>query len=77
MSANRAKTTGRRLTEEDAALAKAMILRGDPLHDIASWFGVNPGRISEINTGKRFADVQPAANAELPPPGPYGREEAA
>ena len=72
----RTRSTRRRLTEEDAAIVKAMIRRGDPLHDIASWFGVNGGRISEINTGKKFADVPPASNSHLPPRGPYGREAA-
>jgi hypothetical protein len=72
----RVPSTGRKLTAEDAAIIKGMINRGDPQHDIASWFGVNPGRISDINTGKRFADVQPVAIADLPPSGPYGREAA-
>jgi len=49
-----------------------MLLRGDPQHDIASWFGVNPGRISDINTGKRFDSVQPVVTEKLPPRGPYG-----
>jgi hypothetical protein len=68
----RVPSTGRTLTAEDAAIIKGMLLRGDPQHDIASWFGVNPGRISDINTGKRFESVQPVATEKLPPRGPYG-----
>jgi hypothetical protein len=31
--------------------AKRMIDRGDRQHDVAVWFGVNPGRINDIATG--------------------------
>ena len=31
--------------------------RGDFQHDIAADLGINPGRVSEINTGKRGASV--------------------
>jgi len=48
-----------------------MLRRGDRQHDIAAWFGVNGGRIAEIAVGDRFADVQEANPAELPPRGPY------
>jgi len=65
------------LNESDAALVKGMLLRGDRQHDIASWFGVNGGRIAEVATGKRFGWVQPATG-NLPPKGPYmsGRNAA-
>ena len=33
---------------------------GEFLNRIAADFDVNPGRISEIKTGKRFADIPPA-----------------
>ena len=39
-------------------------------NDIAAWFGVNGGRITEIATGKRFEWVD-AQTSDLPPPGPY------
>ena len=61
----RARASGRRLTEPDTALVKAMLARGDRQHDIAGVFGVNGGRISEIATGKRFDWVRPATEAEL------------
>jgi hypothetical protein len=54
-----------RLDREIAALVKGM------LNDIAACFLINGGRISEINTGQRFADIAPAPEAELPPPAPY------
>ena len=59
-----------RLTAADAAVVKAMLARGDRQSDIAAFFKVNAGRISEINTGKTFVTVT-AANDNVPPPGPY------
>lgn len=59
-----------RLTAADAAVVKAMLARGDRQSDIAAFFKVNAGRISEINTGKAFVTVT-AANDNVPPPGPY------
>lgn len=67
---SRAKTSGVRLTEYDAALVKGMLARGDRQHDIAAWFGVNGGRIAEIATGATFGWVHRAEEG-LPPPGPY------
>lgn len=74
----RAKSSGIRLTAEDASVVKAMLARGDRQHDIASWFGVNGGRIGEIASRRAFANVKPMDRANLPPPGPYpsGRETA-
>lgn len=43
-----------------AAIIKKRINSGEFLHRIAADFDVNPGRISEIKTGKRFAEVPPA-----------------
>ena len=72
----RARNSGIKLTDQDAAIVKAMIARGDRQHDIAAWFGVNGGRIGEIASGRKFRSVAPAQRANLPPPGPYpnGRE---
>lgn len=76
---HRASNSGISLTEEDAAIIKGMLRRGDRQHDIAAWFGVNGGRICEISTGAKFARVLPADEDDLPPPGPYlsGRQSAA
>lgn len=66
----RASSSGITLTAKDAAIVKGMIQRGDRQHDIAAWFGVNGGRIGEINTGAKFSEVA-VATKNLPPPGPY------
>ncbi len=63
------------LTEEDAAIIKGMSERGDEQHNIAAWFGINHGRISEIvngkqNIGEKFKHIE-ASKENLPPPGPY------
>jgi len=42
------------LTSQDIADIKQRLLRGEYQHDIAAKYGLNQGRISEINTGKRF-----------------------
>lgn len=75
----KAPPSGVRLNEDDAAIAKGMLARGDRQHDIAAWFGVNGGRIAEISTGAKFSKIEPADQATLPPPGPYlsGRQAAA
>jgi len=72
---SRCSSTGRSLTRADAAVIKGMLERGDPQHDIAAWFGVNQGRISDVNNGKIFAGVKPAPKRVLPPEGPYGRSK--
>jgi hypothetical protein len=59
----RAKSAGNSLTAADAAIVKARLARGDRQSDIAADFRVNGGRISEINTGKKFAEVPPASLA--------------
>jgi len=52
-------------TSSDAAVVKAMLAHGFRQSDIAAYFGVNSGRISEINTGRRFAGVGPSPEALL------------
>jgi hypothetical protein len=61
----RAPATGRRLTIRTAALANGMVLRGDPIHSVSNYFGVNPARIYD------FPDIAPAPFESLPAPGPY------
>ena len=53
-------------TKEQAAIVKGMLARGDKQHDIAAYFGENPGRI-DVKFKEKYADVQPAAAASLPP----------
>lgn len=59
------------LSDQEIAIAKGMLARGDRQHDIAAYFGENGGRIGEISTGKRGAHVAAAPQDGLPPPGPY------
>lgn len=68
---SRSKRAGIRLSEQDAAIVKGMLARGDRQSDIAAFFKVNSGRICEVNTGMKFADVAAAPLDQLPPPGPY------
>ena len=63
----RAKASGRRLTSENAAIAKGMLDRGERQSDIAAHFKVNQGRIAEIASGIKFVEVQAATLDELPP----------
>lgn len=59
----------RRTTPYDAAIIKGQLARGDVQADIAALWGTNSGRIAETNTGMRYADVEPAPAAVLPPQG--------
>jgi hypothetical protein len=54
-----------------------MIARGDRHHDIAAWFGVNQGRIAEVNDGHLHPTATAASASQLPPPGPYSSGQAA
>ena len=47
----------KKLMASDAAIIKKRLKRGDMQSRIAADFDVNIGRISEINTGKKFANV--------------------
>ena len=67
---SRAIVSGIKLTRQDVAIVKGMLHRGDRQHDIASWFGVNGGRIAEISTRAKFSDVLMQTD-RLPPVGPY------
>jgi len=44
---------------------KLALKLGYDQHIIAGYFGDNQGRVSEVNTGKRWTDVAPAS--ALPP----------
>lgn len=49
-----------RIRPEDVPFIKKRIRQGEFLNRIAADYDVNPGRISEIKTGNKFADI-PAA----------------
>lgn len=59
------------LNNREIAIVKGMLNRGDRQHDIAAYFGINSGRIAEINTGERGQGIVAALAADLPPAGPY------
>jgi hypothetical protein len=67
INVQRARRSGLRLSEGQASLVKGMLLRGDRQHDIAGWFGVNPGRIAEVKDGHLYPGVAPAPPNQLPP----------
>lgn len=60
-----------KLNNREIAIVKGMLKRGDRQHDIAAYFGINGGRVAEINTGATGSDVTPADERFLPPQGPY------
>ena len=68
----KAAASGITLGHRDTCIVKGMLARSDRQHDIASYFGVNGGRIAEIATGGgNYPNAQPSPDADLPPPGPY------
>jgi hypothetical protein len=68
----KAAASGITLNYRDTCVVKGMLSRGDRQHDIASYFGVNGARISEIANGaNNYPNAQPTPEADLPPPGPY------
>ncbi|WP_316228817.1 hypothetical protein [Bradyrhizobium sp. SZCCHNR1070] len=68
----KAAASGITLGYRDTCIVKGMLARGDRQHDIASYFGVNSGRIAEIATGGgNYPNAQPSPDADLPPEGPY------
>lgn len=59
------------LTNREIAVIKGMLARGDKQHDIAAYFGINGGRIAEINTGQYPDSIHIEAETQhLPPAGP-------
>jgi hypothetical protein len=48
------------VTPEMAAEIKALIEAGVCQHDIAAYYKINQGRVSEINTGMKFPGIEPA-----------------
>lgn len=50
----------RRIKPSDVPFIKKRIREGEFLNRIAADYDVNPGRISEIKTGQKFADIPPA-----------------
>jgi hypothetical protein len=61
---------GKTLTEGEVAIVKRARLAGYVNHEIAAYFGVNQGRIAEINTGEIGRHIQPSTGLPegFPPP---------
>ena len=49
-----------KLSPAQVAIVKLALRLRYYQHVIAAYFGVNQGRVSEINSGKRFVGVAPA-----------------
>src|SRR5579864_7779546 len=72
----RARQSGIVVTNADVPLILAMVARGDRRHDIGAWFGLNQGRIKEVEDGL-YGNAPQAAPNLLPPagsPGPRARD---
>lgn len=54
------------ITAEQAAIVKGLLARGDKQHDIAAFFGENPGRVADIAKGRRHKEVKAAPKKDLP-----------
>lgn len=56
------------LSREQAEIALGMLQRGDKQHDIAAYFGENPGRIIDVKFKRllRYVDLKPAPPEALP-----------
>jgi len=71
----RARPSGIVVTTADVPLIKGMVARGDRRHDVGAWFGLNQGRIKEVENGD-YGTPPPAPANQLPPsgsPGPRAR----
>ena len=64
------------MTAEIASKIKGMIARGDANQEIAAWFGINMGRVSDVKNGHLHGGSDIAPLDELPPAGPYESVEA-
>jgi predicted XRE-type DNA-binding protein len=53
MNHDRPRRSRAKLTPEMIAVIKQRLREGEYQHDIAADLGINQGRVSEINTGKR------------------------
>lgn len=46
--------------KSDVRQIKLLLILGCKQHDIAAYYGINQGRISEINRGRCFKEIEPA-----------------
>ena len=72
----KASRSGLSVSGRDVPLILGMVARGDRRHDIAAWFGLNQGRIAEVEGGKHgMPPIAPPPH--LPPSGSPGRKARA
>lgn len=57
--ASRKRGASPHVSEEMAAKIKALLKQGYTQHRIAAEFGINQGRVSEINTGQAYKGTKP------------------
>lgn len=67
----RAQRSGITVDPADVPVILAMIARGDRRHDVAAWFGLNQGRLKEVEDG-RHGPLTLAPSTDLPPSGSPG-----
>lgn len=67
---SKAEKSGITVQKSDVPLILGMIERGDRKHDIAAWFGLNQGRIKEVEDGDH--GTPPLTLTGLPPSGSPG-----
>jgi hypothetical protein len=67
----KAERSGITVTAADVPTIFGMINRGDRRHDVAAWFGLNQGRIKEVEDGVH-GHPAPAPPNGLPPSGSPG-----
>ena len=68
---SKARRSGITVRKADVPAILGMVARGDRKHDIAAWFGLNQGRIAEVEDGKYGSPPMAPAN-QLPPSGSPG-----
>ncbi len=72
----KAHRSGIVVTDDMLPIIRGMVARGDRRHDIGAWFGLNQGRIKEVEDGD-YGSPTPAPANQLPPaglPGPRARK---
>ena len=67
----KARRSGITVQPEDVPIILAMVARRDRRHDVAAWFGLNQGRIKEVEDG-RYGSPAIASAESLPPSGSPG-----
>jgi hypothetical protein len=60
----RANPVSRRLTLADAVQIWRRRARGEAQHVLAAAYGVNPGRIAEVLSGKRYPEARAIAEGQ-------------